>query len=216
MAGTLRHPIATAGMGAFLVLAITGCAQTPVTRPATSQEEIEDTADVGAEDESGEDSLVADKEDESAYTNKAFGVAFELPHGFSVHHLDSEYDDERIDYFCCTEDGDSEATFTICSDVKKFADVTDEKSWASAFSSTYIDGMEKAGETSIQKATGTVKISDKVEGTAVKLTSTKGSVTIHRDFYFLMDDEGDGLRILLRSDDEDALETLQQSLSGTV
>ena len=223
MAGSFRYPLIVAGTCAILALAAVGCTSTPNNAPAASQTEVENVeASVTERGQSEQEDLdvaaeagETDTEDVNGYADKTFRVAFELPEGFEAHHLDSEYEDERVAFFCCTEDGRSEASFTTCSDVRKFADVTDEKSWAEAFASTYVKGMEKAGETAIQKATGTVKFSDKVQGTAVKITSKDGTATIHRDFYFLVNDKGDGLRILLRTDDEDVLKTLQQSLSET-
>ena len=168
MAGSFRYPLIVAGTCAILALAAVGCTSTPNNAPAASQTEVENVeASVTERGQSEQEDLdvaaeagETDTEDVNGYADKTFRVAFELPEGFEAHHLDSEYEDERVAFFCCTEDGQSEASFTTCSDVRKFADVTDEKSWAEAFASTYVKGMEKAGETAIQKATGTVKFSD--------------------------------------------------------
>lgn len=214
MSLSMRHPlIVTATIACALTGAMAGCASDThqAAIPATAAEPAGDEA-TGTDDESPATQAKAVTD---AYESDHFGVSFKVPRGFAVKALEAEYDDEDVDFFCCTDDGASEASFTVCSDILKFADVTDEASWAKAFVAAYTHAMDEAGATKVTKAFGTVTISDDLEGTAVKIQSTEDGATVYRDFYFLADEEGSGLRILLRSDDEKTMETLRQAIGAT-
>lgn len=103
--------------------------------------------------------------------------------------------------------------FVIESNPKRVEGVTDEITWAKAYAESYAANMKEIGETDIEP-------SDVVEGKIGSLVChavhfdgvDKDGKEIHRDLWFVMDEDGDAMNILLRANKEETLQLLRQNM----
>ena len=147
-----------------------------------------------------------------SYVNDHFKVAYRTPAGMSKADMQPENDYEEIDY-CVANGDDSKVAVILAKGVTDIDGITDAKSWGAAYADAVEESMKKAGETDIKRS-----VDDATIGTTpaafVHFESKSGDKTMYRDYFFMLDSDGDGMRIYLSADSEDGLATLRDGLAG--
>lgn len=223
-----KNPIIVAGLVGILSLGIVGCSasssSTTTVETSVSDENGTTTTTTTQTTTSSENGTTTSENVTTAdnstiksarYENEYYGIGFKLPEGFEAGETTSDNDSEIVCYYA-TDGKASEAKIVLQKDIaENMQGVTDDTSWAKAYAEAYQADMERIGEQDIQVSSAVGKIGAKENIPAVHFESKdENGNAIYRDIFFVMDNEGSGLRILLRADSEQTLEALRAGLGS--
>ena len=219
-----KNPVIVAGLAGVLAFGVAGCSVSSESSSTTTVESTvtdEDgntttTTETTTVTSGGNTEDTASTEEGSGkyYANQYYGVAFILPEGFDSSEMQSEVEGEDIDYYASNADG-SEAKFVLTKGVGQIEGITDEESWAQAWGDSFGKALEEVGDTDIDVQNTTVTIGE-LSAAALHVESTsKEGQPVYRDVYFILDEDGDGLRIILTALDEATLQSMRDGFRST-
>ena len=221
-----KNPVIVAGLTGVLALGVAGCSfssesstTTTVESTITDEDGNTTTTTETTTVTSGtgtQDAWEAEGNGEEPghyYENDYYGVAFVLPEGFESSSVQTDVQGEEIDYYASDSDG-NDVKFVLTNGVTQLEGITDEDSWAEAWGASFQNALAENGDTDIEVESAAVTIGDlPVAGLHVESTSEGNPV--YRDVYFLLDEDGDGMRIIVTAFDEDALQTMRDAFRST-
>lgn len=221
MRNVSKNPVIIAGLVGVLAFCTAGCSfssesssTTTVETSVTDEDGNTTTTRQTNTVTSGGGSQDAEASEESsgkAYTNEYYGIEFILPTGFESSELKSDVEYEDIDYYATDEDGNN-AKFILSKQVTELEGITDADSWAEVWGDAFEKALADNGDTDIELSSGTVTIGGAVAPALHVESNSKEEGHVYRDIYFLIDEDGDGMRISLTALDEDTLQTLRDSI----
>lgn len=218
---SMRSNLVVASLAGVLALGSLGCSASSTVETSTSVTDSEGntttTTTSATADENGvstsTDTTTTDLLDRAAYTNEYFGFAYVLPEGFETTDHDAISDYATIELYAENEDGDS----VLLAGVPSVADnegAEDVESWAAAYKTVLTEAMVDNGEEGIEVDVDTATIGEVLPCACVRSTSELDGEEVYRDYYFIMTDDGDGLRVDLTANDEFVMDELRDGLVG--
>ncbi len=215
-----KNPVIVAGLVGVLAFCTAGCSfssesssTTTVETSVTDEEGNTTTTKETNTVTSGgstQDTEVSEEAAGKVYTNEYYGIEFILPEGFESSELESDVEYEDIDYYA-SDDDENNAKFILTKQVTELDGITDADSWAETWGAAFQKALKENGDTDIELENTTVTIGD-IVAPAVHVESTSDEGPVYRDIYFLLDEDGDGMRISLTAFDEDTLQTMRDSI----
>lgn len=226
-----KNPVLVAGLAGVLALGVAGCSvssesttsvETSTTdedgNTTTTTETTTTTSGNGEQqttEETTTEEAAAEEADGKYYENQYYAIRFNLPEGFESSERESDIEGESIDYYAADDDG-CFAKFVLVKGVNQIEGVTDEISWAQVWGEAADEALAEKGETDVNLQSGAGTIGSLQTGAVHVESKLEDGTPVYRDVYFIIDDDGDGMRIELTAVDEARLETLRGSLAHLV
>lgn len=219
MKSIYKNPVLIFAVAGMLALGVAGCSssheststlETTVT-DADGNSKTTTTTSTTADGKTTTETTESTNGDLS-YVNDFYSVAYRLPVNYSKGTLEPENSNEEVDYYA-TDGFDNSVAFVLVSGINNIDGVTDADTWAKAYGDQLQKTLEQKGETNIK-----CTVDDATIGTTpakfLHIESESGVDTIYRDFFFVTDSDGDGMRIALTATSETELEALRAGLAG--
>ena len=102
----------------------------------------------------------------------------------------------------------------VCKGVTSLDGVTDETSWANAYGESLAATLQENGETVTSAELGSVVIGDGKNATIYQIVSEANGATLYRSVIFMLDEDGDGLRVQFLATSQEMLQTLLDSIGS--
>lgn len=224
-----KNPVLVAGLAGALILGMAGCSVSSESTTTTSAEtsttdeegntttttETTTTTSGSGEEEQTTEETTTEEASGDYYENQYYAIRFNLPEGFTSSERESDIEGETIDYFASDDDG-CFAKFVLVKGVTQIEGVTDAISWAQVWGNAADEALAQKGETDVNLQAGAGTIGSLETGAVHVESKLEDGTPVLRDVYFIVDDEGDGMRIELTAVDEARLATLRDSMAHLV
>ena len=236
MVKRMSHPIVVCGLSSILAFGAVGCSSssTSTTEISTTDENgnTTTTTTTTSTDESGKattetstvktdaDGNVIDDADQTedptdfnGYTNDYYKIGFEIPEGFEDVTASAPDNDENMQLECevSNADGNATASIFLVPAVTSHEGITDIDSWAEDFTNAFVKSLEDQNVQDINTEIADFSIGGVPYGTVCLVDGTINGTTIYNDFYFVLDEDGDGFFVQLYAESEDDINTLRDS-----
>jgi hypothetical protein len=154
-----------------------------------------------------------DPTDFNSYTNDYYEIGFEIPEGFEDVTASAPDNDENMQLECevSNADGNATASIFLVPAVTSHEGITDIDSWAEDFTNAFVKGLEDQNVQDINTEIADFSIGGVPYGTVCLVDGTINGTTIYNDFYFVLDEDGDGFFVQLYAESEDDINTLRDS-----
>lgn len=222
-----NNPVLVMGLAGVLALGVAACSfssessttvETSTTEDGKTTTTTESTTTTSKTDENGTTTETTTTSTTTgditfSYLNQYYGIGFINPEGFQQVEAVEGGEGETIDYVSADSAGD-EAAFAVCKGVTSLDGVTDETSWANAYGESLAATLQENGETVTSAELGSVVIGDGKNATIYQIVSEANGATLYRSVIFMLDEDGDGLRVQFLATSQEMLQTLLDSIGS--
>lgn len=235
MAKHMSHPIIVAGLTSILAFGAVGCSSsstttteisttdengnTTTTKTTTTDENGEETTETSTVTTDADGNVVEnadeteDPNDFNGYTNDYYKVGFEVPEGFEdvTDSVDEDNENMKLECELANADGTASAAIFLVPGVTAHEGITDIDAWVDDFTNTFVSSLEDQNVENITTETRDFSIGGVPYGTVCLINGTVDDAPIYNDFYYILDEDGDGFFVQLYAENEDDLQTMRDS-----